>query len=114
MTWVFRDGRMVEKAGLVINPARSSLPCPNVIRDNLLEPLQHQANGKWYDSKRAMEKADRDCGCVCIGNEVPKQLAPEPMPATKDDVIQAYEKVKQGYKPQEKTVKNVPTTESGW
>lgn len=112
MTWVIRDGRLVEKT-YERHSARSSLPCPNIIRDGLSEPLQHMANGQWYDSKRAMEKADRAAGCVCIGNEVPKQPAPEPMPPWRDDVISAYEKVKQGYKPQQITLKDVPK-ESGW
>ena len=71
------------------------------------------ANGNWYDSKRAMEKADRAAGCVCIGNEVQRQLPPEPMPAFKDDIVEAYEKVKQGYKPEKVTEKDLPT-ESGW
>ena len=66
-----------------------------------------------YDSKRAMEKADREAGCICIGNEKPKQQAPEPMPPIKEDVIQAYQKVKQGYKPQALLEKSLPT-ESGW
>jgi len=112
VTWVYRDGHMVEK-GYAQNLARSDLPCPNVIRDGLPEPLRHMANGRFYDSKRAMEKADKEAGCVCVGNEAPKQVAPEPMPAWKDEIVEAYEKVKQGYKPSHVTQKDVPT-ESGW
>jgi len=112
MTWVLRDGELVEKT-YAPNPSRSDLPCPNVIRDGLLEPLQHMANGRFYDSKRAMEKADKEAGCICVGNEQPKQLPPEPMPAFKDDVIEAYKKVRDGYKPEHVTEKSVPT-ESGW
>lgn len=113
MSWVIRDGKLVEKIR-ELPTARSSLPCPNIIRDGLLEPLQHMANGKFYDSKRAMEKADREAGCICVGNESPKRLAPDPLPPFKEDVIQAYQKVKQGYKPQETVVRDVPTKESGW
>jgi len=107
VTWVYRDGKMVEKTWAP-NPARSSLSCPNVIRDSLLEPLQHMANGRMYDSKRAMEKADREAGCICVGNEAPKQLPAEPMSAWKDDVAQAYQEVKQGYKPSRVTENDVP------
>lgn len=95
------------------NPSRSNLSCPNIIRDGLDEPLRHMADGRMYDSKRAMERADKESGCVCVGNEEPKKLSPEPMTPWKDEVIQAYEKVKQGYKPEPITEKNVPT-ESGW
>jgi len=112
MTWVYRDGKIVEKTGPVIN-ARSDLPCPNIIRDGLLEPLQHMADGRMYDSKRAMEKADRAAGCICVGNEQPKQLAPDPMPPWKDDVAQAYEKVKQGYKPNQQIERGLGD-KSGW
>ena len=112
MTWVIRNGELVEKT-YDLPAARSSLPCPNVIRDGLLEPLQHQANGRWYDSKRGMEKADRESGCICVGNESPKQPSPDPLPPVREDVIQAYQKVRQGYKPQELTEKDVPK-ESGW
>src|SRR5216110_1635874 len=113
MTWVIRNGELVEKT--YERPSgRSSLPCPNIIRDGLLEPLQHMANGRWYDSKRAMEKADREAGCICVGNETPKQLPPEPMPSWHDEVGAAYQKVSQGYKPSEQTVKALPTKETGW
>ena len=110
MKWTWQDGH--EKMG-PDGTARSSLPCPNVIRDNLLEPLQHMANGRMYDSKRAMEKADRDAGCICVGNEQPNQAKPEPMPDYKDDVIEAYKKVRDGYKPGCVIEKSVPP-ESGW
>jgi len=113
MTWVFRNGEMVEKTGPVINPARSSLPCPNVIRDGLSEPLQHQANGRWYESKRAMEKADREAGCVCIGNETPPPSRPELPEITMADVEKAYAKVEQGYKPTI-PVEKVDNPETGW
>lgn len=60
-----------------------------------------------------MEKADMETGCVCIGNEPPKKGLSDPLPPAKDDVVQAYEMVKQGYKPMAPTEKDAPT-ESGW
>ena len=112
MTWVYRDGKLVEKT-YERHPARSGLPAPNVIRDGLAEPLQHMSNGRWYDSKRAMEKADREAGCVCVGNETPKPVPFEPPPITMDDVEQAYSKLEQGYKPSI-PVEKIDDPKSGW
>jgi hypothetical protein len=113
MTWVYRDGKMVEKE-YAVNPARSALSCPNVIRDGLPNSLQHMANGRFYDSKRAMEKADKEAGCVCIGNEVPQQPSDTGPPHfSKNEVVEAYKKVRDGYKPEPIVMNGVPE-ESGW
>lgn len=94
--------------------ARSDLPSPMVIRDGLPQSLQHMADGRFYDSKRAMEKADRDAGCVCIGNETPKPMDNSPPPPiTKAEVAEAYNKVRDGYKPAPPIMKGVPK-DSGW
>jgi hypothetical protein len=98
MTWVYRNGKMVEKTYDYVS-ARSSLPCPSVIRDTLSEPLRHMANGRYYDSKRAMEKADREAGCICVGNEMPQEPSGPPPPITRDEVCEAYKMVRDGYKP---------------
>jgi len=108
MKWTWNDGKDHSPT-----MSRSSLPCPNVIRDNLLEPLQHMADGRMYDSKRAMEKVNKEHGCVCVGNEEPKGFSPSSMPAAQGDVAEAYKRVRDGYKPDHVTEKSVPT-ESGW
>ncbi len=113
MTWVYRDGKLVEKE-FASNPTRSGLPCPNIIRDGLPQPLQHMANGNFYDSKRAMEKANKEAGCECIGNEVPTLPDTSAPPSiTKAEVAEAYAKVRDGYKPAPPIMKGVPK-DSGW
>lgn len=42
--------------------------CPTFISDHM-EPTQSMADGKVYDSKRAMSAATRRAGCIEIGNE---------------------------------------------
>jgi len=113
MSWVYRDGKMVEKE-YAPNLVRSSLAAPHVIRDGLSEPLRHMANGRMYDSKRAMEKADKEAGCVCIGNETPQLKSDTgPPPFSKEEVVDAYKKVRDGYKPEPIIMKGVPE-KSGW
>lgn len=94
-------------------PARSGLPCPNVIRDGI-EPLQHQANGRFYDSKRAMERANKDAGCECVGNESPGTPSPGRPDFTPDEIGAAYKKVAAGYKPATQTEQLSKDIESGF
>jgi hypothetical protein len=104
---------MIEKE-LIVNPSRSDLSCPTVIRDGLADPLRHMANGRMYDSKRAMEKADKEAGCVCVGNEMPTQSSDTgPPPFSKSEVVEAYKKVRDGYKPEPQVMRGVPK-ETGW
>jgi hypothetical protein len=107
MKWTWENGQ--EKIPL----ARSDLACPNVIRDGLNEPLRHQADGRMYESKRAFERATKDAGCVCIGNESPKTVAAAPPPFTVDEVGRAAQQVKDGYKPNPQIERDIGT-ESGW
>lgn len=95
-------------------PLRSSLPCPNVIRDGFSEPLQHMSNGRYYESKRAMARADKEAGCECIGNEKQVPTAPGRSPVTKDEVGRALQKLKMGYKPATKTGELSADIESGF
>jgi hypothetical protein len=110
MTWVIRNGEFMEKE-LVINPARSNLACPHIIRDGI-DPLQHMADGHMYDSKRAFEQATKQAGCVCVGNE-PIQNQSSEMPdigPVAKDISEAYVKVRDGYKPERLEERGVPTT----
>ena len=54
-------------------PARSALPLPYVISDNM-EPTE-QVDGKFYTSKRAFRATGRALGLVEVGNE---KLKPKP------------------------------------
>lgn len=55
-------------------PARSALPCPQITRQ-FAEPIQSQANGKWYDNARELSASHRASGnpqgvdYIELGNE---------------------------------------------
>ena len=54
-------------------PARSDLPLPHIISDNM-EPTE-QVDGKFYTSKRAFRATGRALGLVEVGTE---KLKPKP------------------------------------
>ena len=51
-------------------PARSLLPCPMVISDEM-EPVE-QVDGRFYTSKRKFRAVGRAHGLIEVGNEKPK------------------------------------------
>ena len=104
--WVIRDGELVPKhlaAPLVPRGARTGLPAPMVISDTA-DAFKSMADGKFYDSKSSYRAELKRQGMREIGNDVGAHLkdvaetAPQ-KPKAKADVIKAYQKVKQGYKP---------------
>ena len=105
-TFVYRDGQMIPKAAVFVAPvARSELPCPMIIRDGM-DAIINPANGMYYESKSSFEKATRAAGCVCVGNDAPTTPAdPIGDRISKDEIGEAIQKVRQGYKP---TLTNEP------
>jgi hypothetical protein len=81
--------------------ARSSLPAPMIISDHL-DGVKNPVDGKTYDSKSAYYQAVKEAGCEIVGNEAEKMVgAPPPGPSmVHEDVVEAFHKVKQGYKPE--------------
>jgi hypothetical protein len=53
-----------------IPPARSDLPCPMVISDEM--PPTEQVDGRYYTSKAAFRAVGRSLGLIEVGNERPK------------------------------------------
>jgi hypothetical protein len=51
-------------------PARSRLPCPHVISDEM--PPTEQVDGRFYTSKAAFRATGRALGLTEVGNEKPK------------------------------------------
>jgi hypothetical protein len=101
MTWVYRNGACVEKYGpLDIRepPARSALPCPNIISD-VLHDLRGAHDGKYYSSKSELRRSYREGGYIELGNDAPKTTVDNTRRLTKDEIGQALRKVKDGYKP---------------
>lgn len=69
--WVWFDngrGRQVmRKVYDAPPPARSELPCPLVITDNI--EVQSMVDGKMYTSKAALRQSYREKGYIEVGNE---------------------------------------------
>lgn len=63
----------VEPRKAAIPPARSELPFPMIVSDQI--ELQSQVDGKIYTSKSALRRSYRERGYVEIGNE---ELKPKP------------------------------------
>lgn len=75
-TYVFQDGRMVDKAtGEPIESSPISFAAPHVIRD-CMDATVHMADGKTYESKSAFRKATKAAGCVEVGDHKFKARAP--------------------------------------
>lgn len=69
-TYVFRDGKMVDKEDA--EPIEGGF---QLIRDGM-DPLRHMADGKTYDSKSAFRKATKAAGCCEVGDHVFKPRTP--------------------------------------
>jgi hypothetical protein len=105
-TFVYRDGELVPKhlaSPLVPRGARSDLAAPHLISD-ATDAFQSMADGQLYDSKSAYRASLKPHGMREIGNDVEAHLkdveASNPQkPKAHADVIKAYQKVREGYKP---------------
>ena len=101
-TYVWRDGELVEKR--LAGPPHprgeraDHFPTPQVIRDHI-DAVKSMADGKTYESKSAMRRAYRDLGFEELGNDAPTSHGPDPEPDPTDTVVEAYKRVRDGYKP---------------
>lgn len=78
VTFVYRNGKVVDKRRA--KPKFSANDATFAISDTM-DPLQHHADGKIYDSKHKFRAATRAAGCVEYGNDVMPLLAPrKPIP----------------------------------
>jgi hypothetical protein len=104
-TWVYRNGRLVEKGGpLDIRPqvARSGLPAPMLISDTM-DPVQHPCTGEYFASKRAFRQTTRANGCVEVGND-PIRMKPFKRPksdrkAIRQSIDKAVAQYQSGVRP---------------
>jgi len=100
-SWVVRDGVLVPKhmaAPLLPRGPRAGFPAPYLNRDGM-DPLMSMADGKLYESKSAMRRAYRELGYEELGNDAPRAVVDAPPIEAKDDLIEAYKMVRDGYKP---------------
>jgi hypothetical protein len=94
-SFVYRNGRVVPKHSAP--PRRDRV---HVISDSLGEALEHHAyaDGRRTDSKSQFRRWTREAGVVEKGND---RERPQPVreQSIAGDVAQAYQMVKQGYRP---------------
>jgi hypothetical protein len=86
-----------------LHDGRSALGFPMVISDQMPE-MQCMADGKYYDSKAQMRATHKAHGLMEVGNDIDATVKlasqkPERPKITKDEIAQAINKVKNGYRP---------------
>ena len=95
--YVMRQGKLIE-----VERAPAT-PRIHVISDTMPETL-HPVNGRHYESKSEFRKITRAAGCTEMGTDpqaAPRAPKSEHLVAKEieADIIDAYKKVQQGYKP---------------
>ena len=88
---------------------RSALPAPMLNRDQI-DPLWHPHDGRHYESKSEFRAVTKAAGGEEVGNDVQTDNRKFDR-VTKDEVAQAVQMVKQGYKPQ---VETTTAAGDGW
>lgn len=69
-TWVYRNGRLVEKGGPLdvrMASARSDMPCPMLISDSM--ELTEHVDGRFYSSKSTYRRVTKAHGLIEVGND---------------------------------------------
>jgi hypothetical protein len=106
-TFVYRDGEMVEKhkaAPLNLGfMSRSKAVASPMLNLDTVSSFRSMADGKMYDSKAAYRASLKVHGMREIGNEIQAHVkeatASKAKPRAKGALMEAYQKVKQGYRP---------------
>lgn len=110
-TYVYRDGELIPKplAGPLHPRGERSHLGFNFISDKIWD-LQGQHDGQVYDSKSALRRSYRERGLIELGNDAPRELLSpnKPWRGAGDDVVEAYQKVRDGYKPRIEAVGDLP------
>ena len=114
-TYVYRDGGLVLKSSVPSPPRgpRSHIAAPMLIRDTI-DPLLGMHDGKTYDSKSSLRASYKANGLIELGNDAPTEPTAPPRPGgMREDIVAAYQKVRDGYKPQIDFQDNAPN-QTGW
>jgi hypothetical protein len=61
--------------------------------------IKSMADGKIYSSKSEMRKVYKRKGLLEVGNEAPTKTGPQITSDSSNIVVEAYKKVRDGYKP---------------
>lgn len=84
---------------LYARPEPGNHPLPFIRRDHM-DPLWHPANGKEYDSRSDYDAVTKAHGLLEIGDaDLSKTVTNTADASIKADVVEAFQKVSQGYKP---------------
>ena len=107
VSWVLRNGELIEKGSAQDYATRrqadkrGDLPTPYVVRDTLSGPVQSQLDGQTYESRSDLYRAYKEGGVRIVEDgEKPVDYAESRPKVTKDDIGEALQKVRQGYKPE--------------
>lgn len=76
-----------------IPPARSSLPCPMLIRDEM-PPVKSMADGKMYDSKAAIRAEYKRLGFVEVGDDPARFRQKPKVEPDRTEIRETLEKAK--------------------
>lgn len=107
--WIeIAPGRMrYRRVREVVASQRSDLPAPRVLRDAFDKPVQSMADGKWYESKRALAATHKASGnphgedFIELGNEAPPTVEHKhDERKLRDDLREAIADVKAGRVPE--------------
>lgn len=96
-----RDGEWPRECyeSLYAAPEPANLPLPFIRRDHM-DKLWHPADGKEYESRSDFDAVTKKHGLTAIGDaDLSKEVTPFTDTTLKSDIIEAYKKVEQGYKP---------------
>lgn len=99
-TFVYRDGELIEKhlaGSLHPKGPRSGLATPMIISDTT--EVKSMGDGKVYTSKSGLRRSYKEQGFVELGSDAPRTNTPVEAPNLKGDIVEAYQKVKSGYRP---------------
>lgn len=80
-TYVFRNGRLVEKH--LAEPLNYGQSAPYVIGD-IMEPTRHMADGNYYSSKSKFREVTKAHGCVEVGNDPAISRPRKPIPLSSE------------------------------
>lgn len=80
-----------------LEPKRSDLPCPRLASD-IMEPVQSQVSGRFYDSKSALRAEYRATGHIEKGNDKrpPWKMPRTPREKIRETVRKAAARVERG------------------
>lgn len=98
--WIKRDGREIyRRLDSGQPPARSHLPFPMVITDDM-DPVQSQLDGRFYTSKSRLRETYRAAGVTEVGNDPARNkpfVKPKPdRKAIRDTTEKAIARFKRG------------------